>query len=614
MRISNGNFLDEDGNEVNLVELLRTGKATPVVNNNDGHHMSAHSGWFTDENGTPVNIVALIDAAIDEDGGDDEPAIGGISINGGNVVTPDENGIINLTISGDGSTVIDSELSASSTNPVQNKVVTGAIEDLNDEFINAFPTDIVSGEIASFSDGADDLPVKNLTVNIEPTQDLHGYENPWPAGGGINIWDEEWEQGRIANGVNASNAQGFRSKNKIKINPNTTYYLYVGSEDYGNFWVSYYDEDEVNIPSTNAVGYANLSKNREFTTPENAYYMRFFLSVATEYKNDISINYPSTNTDYYPYYNICPISGWTGAKVIHTGKNLFPLTISINDNTYGHSYLKTDYPSEFAELFTELKRLKGLEIIYSAKITGTASGITIGQIRFLTGSTVLFSITPNNVKIVPDENWDSVTSIVIYGSTSGATVTDCQFELGSTATDYEPYKGESYYIDWTNEAGEVFGGTLDALSGVLTVDRVIVDLGTLTWSYITTQGRNYFLAAVSNRLNNSKMVCSMYPWKGNSTDSSMGTRDNATLWGDSGGSAIKIKDSSYTDANLFKTAMNGVHLCYELAEPQIYQLSPHEVKSLLGYNAVYATTGDASVEYRADIKRYIDKIVATLIS
>lgn len=131
MRISNGNFLDEDGNEVNLVELLRTGKATPVVNN-DGHHMSAHSGWFTDENGTPVNIVALIDAAIDEDGDDDEPAIGGISVNGGNVVTPDENGIINLTISGDGSTVIDSELSASSTNPVQNKVVTGEINSLNE--------------------------------------------------------------------------------------------------------------------------------------------------------------------------------------------------------------------------------------------------------------------------------------------------------------------------------------------------------------------------------------------------------------------------------------------------------------------------------------------------
>lgn len=132
MNSSNGNFLDENGNPVNIVQLLKTGKAVPVENPGPGLHMAAHSGWFTDENGKPVNIIALIDAAIDEDGGDDEPAIGGISINGGNVVTPDKNGIINLTISGDGSTVIDSELSASSTNPVQNKVVTGEIEELSE--------------------------------------------------------------------------------------------------------------------------------------------------------------------------------------------------------------------------------------------------------------------------------------------------------------------------------------------------------------------------------------------------------------------------------------------------------------------------------------------------
>ena len=46
------------------------------------------------------------------------------------------------------------------------------------EFIDAFPTDAVSGEIASFSDGADDIPVKNLTVNIKPTQSGTGDPSP----------------------------------------------------------------------------------------------------------------------------------------------------------------------------------------------------------------------------------------------------------------------------------------------------------------------------------------------------------------------------------------------------------------------------------------------------
>lgn len=63
--------------------------------------------------------------------GTDKPEIDGISINGGAVVTPDENGIIDLTI-GDGSTAIDPELSPTSTNPVQNKIVTGEINSLNE--------------------------------------------------------------------------------------------------------------------------------------------------------------------------------------------------------------------------------------------------------------------------------------------------------------------------------------------------------------------------------------------------------------------------------------------------------------------------------------------------
>jgi hypothetical protein len=46
---------------------------------------------------------------------------------------------------------------------------------------------------------------------------------------------------------------------------------------------------------------------------------------------------------------------------------------------------------------------------------------------------------------------------------------------------------------------------------------------------------------------------------------------------------------------------------YLLAEPITYQLTPHEVKSLLGANTIYADTGDTSVEYRADIQRWVEK-------
>lgn len=125
MTVSNGNFIDEEGNVVNIVQLLRNGEATPIVGD-DGHYMRAHSGWYTDENGIPVNLITLLGSGV-------SGKVKGISLNGGAVVEPDENGVLRITISGDGSTVIDSALSDSSTNPVQNKVINGEITITNSQ-------------------------------------------------------------------------------------------------------------------------------------------------------------------------------------------------------------------------------------------------------------------------------------------------------------------------------------------------------------------------------------------------------------------------------------------------------------------------------------------------
>jgi len=65
MTVSNGNFIDEEGNVVNIVQLLRNGEATPIVGD-DGHYMRAHSGWYTDENGVPVNLITLLGGGVSE--------------------------------------------------------------------------------------------------------------------------------------------------------------------------------------------------------------------------------------------------------------------------------------------------------------------------------------------------------------------------------------------------------------------------------------------------------------------------------------------------------------------------------------------------------------------
>jgi hypothetical protein len=65
-------------------------------------------------------------------------------------------------------------------NPVLNLTIprgnTGEVSE--EDFLKVFPTDTASGSIASFSDGADDVPVKSLKLNIEPIQAGSGDPSP----------------------------------------------------------------------------------------------------------------------------------------------------------------------------------------------------------------------------------------------------------------------------------------------------------------------------------------------------------------------------------------------------------------------------------------------------
>jgi hypothetical protein len=49
---------------------------------------------------------------------------------------------------------------------------------------------------------------------------------------------------------------------------------------------------------------------------------------------------------------------------------------------------------------------------------------------------------------------------------------------------------------------------------------------------------------------------------------------------------------------------------YDLAQPQTYQLSPTEVRTL-GENLVYSDADDVTVNYYVDMKGYIDKRLNT---
>ena len=297
---------------------------------------------------------------------------------------------------------------------------TERIESLEDDRYKPYPTDTASGAIASFVDGADDIPLKSLIVNIDPVQDTSSGD------------------------------------------PSPT--------------------------------------------------------------------------------NICPISGWTGANVWADGKNLLDPTL-LKDQA-GWNAIKI-----YAPVGTRLtmstnspnaSSADGLPCYFKRPGEGNGSGTIVNRSHPTT-------------KIVPNEGYVEIHQRNHSGTVSFADF-QWQIEIGVTATDYEPYNGTTIPINWQTEAGTVYGGRLDVLSGKLTV-----------YPYYAF----YNGEALTGR------------WISDRDVYAVGTTPTI---------GAQVVDMSGTGTEV--------------------QLEANEIASLFGANNLWADTGDVSCEYRADTKLYIERLTA----
>lgn len=118
------------------------------------------------------------------------------------------------------------------------------------------------------------------------------------------------------------------------------------------------------------------------------------------------------------------------------GKNKWNYDVDIDDSIYTHNI----NPSLIQPVLEFLNSQIGNTVSWSAEVTGTASGADIGQIRFIYGTTNVLNINNGSSKVVPEFDFTTITSAIIYGSNTGATIKNCQLELGSTPTPYAPYE------------------------------------------------------------------------------------------------------------------------------------------------------------------------------
>ena len=108
---------------------------------------------------------------------------------------------------------------------------------------------------------------------------------------------------------------------------------------------------------------------------------------------------------------------------------------------------------------------------------------------------------------------------------------------------------------------------IDFVNGTATVKCGIVDLGDGNWNYDSTyQLFSCRYLIYSKTKNTDKLLCIKYlPY----TTSSL-TMPDKTIGVFNANDALYVKDTAYTDPTVFKNAMNGVKLIYELATPITY--------------------------------------------
>lgn len=169
-------------------------------------------------------------------------------------------------------------------------------------------------------------------------------------------------------------------------------------------------------------------------------------------------------------------------------------------------------------------------------------------------------------------------------------IKDVQIEEGSTATDYEPYTENKIDllstqtlngINGVNDYIEVIdkGNGLYDLKKTKNIDSV--DLGTLDWA---VDGPNFYSGSISSVIkppanDNSvgNYTCQKYvnvALSKNFVDGDFGSNSSGLVY---------FRNSAYTTAAAFKTAMNGVILYYQLKTPVITTIATN-----LTYNQVSA--------------------------
>lgn len=470
---------------------------------------------------------------------------------------------------------------------------------------------------------------KSCSVDLLPIQDLHGYDSPWAGGAGKNkllidlatikslnsagTWNDNKytyygttftinNDGTISCSENATNTAILLLGNST-VYPSGEYVL-SGCPS-GGGGSSRYKLDLPNSSYNMDTG-AGAIFTSDGTTGQ---YIR--LVVYNGYGNGLVFKpmiclSTAVNPDYAhfaPYENICPISGRTKVNLDSTGKNLcngtFETDKMITDNgtLSGNQYHKvSDYII-----------ITGNFIVHSPNLNVRTGGQETNP------AGIRLAYYDKNKNFI--SRTDAITTTSIIGTLPsnayyarlqcGGEATNVMWELGITATPYEPYNGKTVTVSFGQT---VYSGTLDVPNGKLTIDKGIISkklsqasssasVGTTITRYGYLNTTHNFAVNVNNRANS---ICDKLYYDSNYNGEYAHFLFNST------GTYLYVYFPNGTEAT---TEFN---VAYPLANPIELTLTPEEISLLKGNNTLN-TDGD-SIDITWQNIPDIEKLIGTTVT
>lgn len=301
--------------------------------------------------------------------------------------------------------------------------------------------------------------------------------------------------------------------------------------------------------------------------------------------------------------NVRPIKGWDKVTAARAVQNLIPM---FTDNTtvtetWGYYsprvtldyHLPSNVPLSIRCFFTDGTELDTSGTVFLLR---RADDTIVAESGFW-GSKITLTA----------EDARDVEAYQLYFNDNGATklygktIAHVQLTVGDV-TGIVPYQGQTLSADLPET---VYGGTLDWMTGVLTVNTRKIPLASLGWSGLDEKNRRATeVVGISDQINMDAMpiiTCDVYP-----TIISMDLYNNTSLVG------ITQNRKHIMIRTADNAAPTSGEVVFQLEEPYTIQLPPQQLNVLKGVNNVWSDCGETTLSYIADTKMYIDQKLAAI--